>query len=677
MNALKTTPLNNNILRFGIRPFLNQGETLSSYYYRLAKENMIDISLLLKFASLKNKTITRQLSRALYRVDTVLFNYLDKKILCNLIGKTVCELESNTLYFFNKKIERVWKKNNRIPLYNYKERFFCPLCIKNNDNIFKLEWQFTGVDCCLIHKCKLTSKCFHCNETQKYSHSFMAEGLCWKCNKVLSGKIEFVNNDELLQANKGRIDDILFLNNPKTNIYPFIPGLSEQQSISISLLYLFQKFSVIDKKDVNFNSEFFSSAPIKRGEFSQLICMFNAQGSISYSKIDEYLLKVGVSHQEFSKLKVPMQFIETFKKYLSRFAQPLKPACLFKFCRSYNSDKTMQLQNRYRITIKKTNYYHPYICMNCFMQYAYSYEQKDWICINNLDLILVEAKDRLNKGETLTHITKKMSISHKTFYQIIALLLRHNLLHPKVDKKFRGNVYEIDNSKLRLLFKDKEIRKGNKAVIMKKEGLTQLNLYYNYYSKEVQRNIFLKNKVNDELKQKLFIAYKKYLVRNLKLGNQITLIGFCKSQNISKKRLEDLGLKSLILSDLKAQRISKKQKKEKVLLKKLKEFSKLNSCRKVYIYEVCSFLGIQSKTIKSYPTLYKQILSFINQTRLKEREKKINELKKMVEKIITREMNTSKCFPKVEFIINELGVGDHFYNEYREVYHYFISIKNG
>lgn len=672
----------------GIRPFLYEGETLSSYLHRVADVNKVSYKDLVKVLTQEQKLRTsRKLysysSNMGYRIDILPIVNYNISALSQFINKSEREILEHSLFSLYQKLYDGDKSRIKFlimstDIYKTKERYFCPLCIKNNKGVFIMKWQFSGVSICEEHKCLLVNRCKKCKGIQKYIHTGIGEGLCSECNEILNGEYIPITDQNQLSESFSYLNDFYFLLEQGAELN-LIKGIDKKSSTVIALFYVIQKKLQKDSLEkIEFNINNILSI-IKRDYINKLMRFLGGmeESGVYFPTLISFLRKINMNLVAFSKVKVPSDYIETIYDYIKRTPPRLrdKPFCKFKFCPYFNKNN-MYNQVKEKVVINNTVYTSPKICKGCFIQYGFNIKSNTWQSINDIITLSIQIRDFLKRGISITDIAKQTSCSKNRVYYVIGFLLRHSLLDNKSYEKYMQKVSPYEEVKK--IFEELKGRQGDKLISIRKYSVHPVNFYFHFFSNEVQENLFINNKRNYNLSNgDLMFKANKFIEDCLETGKSITIQSFCRKYKVSKEKLKKLGVSEFIILAKEKQNIDTKLKRERLLLDKTKYFFETNPNGIFSLKKVCESIGISEREVHSkFPNVYWKISDLCNERRDIVFKDKVGNLKIQVKKLIEKEIEINGKFPSISKISKELEISSSgLYNKYQEVYLYIMEIR--
>lgn len=672
---------------YGIRPYLNEYETLSSYLHRVADlnyESYEDIIRQVSSQTYKQFPSSLYKDRG-YRIDLLPTINFNMDILAGLLKKGKSEILHHSLFNLFYKFEP--KANFDVQFvkmcskfYNTKDRCFCPICIKDNIGVYKLHWQFLWNDICEKHNCKLVNYCFHCNAPQKYIHPGLGKGLCSNCSKTLSGEIILVRDWSVQTKCNTFMNDFHFLLSPHIESFTESCAGYKNTSIAITLLYALQTVGFKQKNnDIKFEKGIICKT-MNRGTLDKIIRFIcgtdDNNFNINFPMLSNHLKLINMSFIDFSRILVTKEYINSIFEYVENLTTvpKEKPKCKFQFCSSYNSERMMFKQDREKIENKDGYYYSLHICMGCFIQYGYNKQKKSWEDISNIISQMMEIRNLLNEGVSPYKITEITSNTINKVYTALGFLLRHSLLGSKETEKYMKKVTSFENIKVN--YNEIDRRRGNKAKeIIRKYRIHPINFYYNFFTPDVQKKVYAFKKDNN-VKKLLLDQAHLFIKECLKSGEIITFKQFCKKYKVTLEELKIFGIHHTIQMAKVEQKKQLIFQKETELFEDVEAFINQNKGRVILVKEVCNYIGYSDRYMCRYfPVLYKKISELCNQRKIECFHRTITDLKAKVKQIVDEELRISGTYPKIGSIINELGLNKQFYRNYREVYEYCLELQ--
>ncbi|PPQ46042.1 hypothetical protein C5G87_25895 [Paenibacillus peoriae] len=427
---------------FRIRPKMIEQESLSSYLFRLAKHNETTFSAILQRIKQNNYSI--QMSQSSY-MDMHPYRKINIRLLSELTCMDKEELLRHTLYPIQIGIysESELKTPENVSVvgirsfYNSKERWFCPLCLKEA-NIFKLVWQFNDINFCEIHNLRLQKTCIQCGEVQPYIGNHLIDGSCHVCRKSL---ISNLVRDELELLTDDEVTLHQFWISILSIKSPFCEtqfGLSLKQTISLKILFMIkvgqgeERFSII------------WSARQDRANLKQVILKDEYPQTSFLAIVIRFFISSRTPLEQFRNIKVSKEFYDTFfekdinqKKTEIQARNCETPWCIYK-----NSSRMMHPMNK----MNKYNMQGSYYCAECFMVYGYINNTRKWGEIRGkialIERILIYMKLNYSKSK----IYKELSGSTRfTVNDAMGYMYVHNLIPTSYTSVF--NAISIPDTK--------------------------------------------------------------------------------------------------------------------------------------------------------------------------------------------------------------------------------------
>lgn len=379
-----------------VRKIPFEGESLSSFIYRLSKSN--GIPMLQFWNTLKNQYTAhyaqwndinlidfaptsainiKKLSRYLDTETEIIFNCTFYNVLWLFCGESEVERSrflSGTLR---------------------EELHYCPKCFIEKA-YHKLLWKIDGIDCCLKHGVKLLNKCFHCSKEIKYK-DILTLGVCPYCEKGLF-KSDYDN-----RMNKIELEKALWFSNSWNYLLKNHSFKIQPNEIAIRILYLLNNnFEDPDFKLIERNMK-------SPGVLPNLLQ--HARESLSYKRtlhisfILNTLKENEIGVEEFLELEVPSVFIQTLNS--KSVLKKDKVSCLAPWCSSYKKPgslkKTGTSLNRQE-NGRVLKYY--LVCDSCGCEYAFNEKEKI-----EERTYFIEAFNKLNDLEGLKSSLKELMLT--------------------------------------------------------------------------------------------------------------------------------------------------------------------------------------------------------------------------------------------------------------------------
>lgn len=312
------------------RPKLFEGESLTSYLQRFAKENEINPNLL--WTRLKGSG-NPQVSNA-SAIDWAPEKQINLSLLAEMSGLLIGDVVGMT--FMNLLCKLGNRHNDLFRSRALKgliesSRKFCPVCIKEKP-YYKLIWQVKELVVCDIHQIKLVDRCPACNKRNPCLSKTSIIGYCLYCGASLSDAvIEQVPDDKFNQHDR-LYRDWEFLLDSTTIL------TAENKDIAINLGI---KKVYLDLEKPNYIKKFL----IERGTTNDYI-LYRLVNQKEPERSNQTMTLAALlrtarnccgSLEEFSQISVPQSFINDVYKLYSSKRKIEDYKCIAPWCKSYNT----------------------------------------------------------------------------------------------------------------------------------------------------------------------------------------------------------------------------------------------------------------------------------------------------------------------------------------------------
>lgn len=519
---------------FPIRPKIEEGETLTSYLFRIAEANRTTFQLIHETLSTHKKENTN--TRVYYFLDLMPHNQIDIYLLGNLLGMSEDEILSHTYYSAAEKFSNISGEELDSTLHQLswlvetKKRFFCRKCLESKKG-FSLIWQVKGLQLCEIHNTNLESSCIKCGKVQPYIRNQMKEACCVLCSYPLSygsidGKIAEKQETDFTQQLKTRKvwKQILGINCsfPQQTIGAF----SLKQTLALKLIFLCQskesRYRLIRVKHLT------------RYEIKILLRLIRGKGDKKHYSIVgmlvRFLTKSNNSIEDLEKVTVSQEYIQSILE-----DKPTKERgfCLTPWCKYINTNAHMMDINLYY----KSSQTHkgPSICTSCFITYGYHRSSGNWVEIGNtIELIINQFLPLMKRGINRKNIKNILNTSSQKVNDIIGYMYNQNLVpkgykfvtEPKSESDLI-NKFKILSGHVGGLFRFKMIPVARKIF-----NWSQLEFHQYYYTSEIQMYL-----IHNKKKVERIPTYHKNLPKQLEEYREL-----CRQQgkSFSKKEFEQI-----------------------------------------------------------------------------------------------------------------------------------------
>lgn len=477
-----------------------EGEAFSSFLLRTAVRNKIRYEQLLKIAQIKNsrsphidlnpKVVTdlRKLS-FLLQIDR---KYFKGASLENIIETFLDEEDQKANYY----------RSFILNVFNHTYRCFCSMCLKEK-NCYQLLWQIKELKVCDKHGTPLTSQCPSCKQNQPYVHPSLVEVQCYSCGEKLfkQKSSDFVLNTNYYNDQKKKYEIWRTLLTLKTKLNP--SGVEDKSKyLTLLLLYYYNQreddFYMFRLKTLSNDTKSRFLSYIQKGE--------------GYKATLPQILKVidesGVTLSEFITTELPEKFIDSVRKYQTRFLKT--PLCQSPWCGSYQTSNTMIRSNKPAVTWNGVRYLHVHLCSVCFVKYGFIKEENKWAeCGESFLRAGDQILPLLIKGEyakdiaTLLNTTQYTVLKYSMYFSSQGILPQRNKEPKKIIEK------PIDY----FMALNRDNNKSDIARARKMFGWGQKDYFRNFFNPEVQLYMFtMKNEKRSR------VNYKKGKFKNKEIA---------------------------------------------------------------------------------------------------------------------------------------------------------------
>ncbi|WP_148630408.1 TniQ family protein [Bacillus sp. E214] len=404
-------------MKLSIIPSVKAGESLTSWLMRTCNENQVKFVNLPIFKSRK-KNID---SRAFHKIDFNPESILDINNTCSLFGRDsnffdcLSYVNISNKFVHKQDLLKNFSQSFLFEVLVIKYRKFCPECLYE-DVYFKLDWQFTDLNTCSKHGCKLSIFCPHCTAPQPYYHDTLILGLCSYCGCSLKGKSVYFPCSK--KGEEQLHHQLLTLLDPNNNLFFNWGGSSGPSLIHIFLYICTNRSRVFNPHDVQYISR-----DIKY-KLLTVLSTNSAEDNSLFINLMEFLKVLRQQNIDFLELismEIPISFLISLEAYLKR-TQYIK--CLSPWCTNFNSDFHLQKYN----TRSKThnNIYH---CTKCFLKFGLNKSNNLWEEYGDLiDIGYRKVLPLLLQRQTQVFIAEYVKVSRFKLTKIICYLSQQNLI---------------------------------------------------------------------------------------------------------------------------------------------------------------------------------------------------------------------------------------------------------
>ncbi len=645
--------------RYTIRPQIEDGESLTSYIFRLAKKNACDYN---RVVSPLNNTKDHVRDRC-FRLEIIKEDKLNFFELCRRVNKSVEDIHSMTFW----PVVQNWLT----PGYYSREqllqmlssliqtivRFYCPQCLAEK-KYYKLMWQVKEIEICDEHLCRLQSRCPECQKEQPYLADSLMTAQCKYCGSFLTTINATREGEQLpdyITDQKRRYSNWRYMMGKNNRMVGDIQGVPAKKQIAIALMYCAQ----MPEDTYNFET---LKHTLRDDYIHRLKRFINDQDSPQYvtlQKLLQILNSLKMSVQCFSQVKVPRSFINSI---ITNSVTTREYICLTPWCSYYGTDITMnRIPHCFHTVMKKIKYYNVHVCTTCYMKYGVVSHKGQWEQIGN-DIEYLEALRKLmSSGLSYSQMAKHLRITPVILYKYIGYLLQHKLLEKEYIEALTPK--EVPNNLVER-FKQLVILPGATLTNAKKlYGWGPIELSFFRADVAVQNYLIFESRCDKPrysriAKERWRINVEKELEHFKTEDKDISIKYIAAALNCSTILLGQYGLRELIEQARNAQRVDRLLQVEKDAKEKITAFlnSSFHNNKDITTQEIYLFINIRRNYVAEYlPELaewVKQQLSSYTQKLLILR---LAETKKMVNETV-RGCFLNNVSPSVENVTKQLGI---------------------
>lgn len=655
--------------RYTIRPQIEDGESLTSYIFRLAKKNACDYSRVI--SPLKNtKDEVRDRS---FRLEIIKEDKINFSELCRRVNKSVEDILSMTFlpvvqnclnsgYYSREQLFQMLTS-----LIHTTVRFFCPQCLAQKV-YYKLIWQVKEIEICDEHLCKLQSRCSECQKEQPYLADSLVIAQCKYCGSYLN-KINATKKEEqppgYITAQKRRYSNWRYLMGENNRIVRDIQGVPVKKHIAIALMYCAQ----IPEETYNYETLKHALRDDYIHSVRRFINDHDSPQYVTLQKLLRFLNLLNMSVQSFSQVKVPRTFINSIT---DDYVTTREYICLTPWCSSFGTSFTMnRIPHCDKTVIKKVKYYNVHVCTTCYMRYGVVTHKGQWEQMGNVIGCLETLRKLMSSGLSYTQIANQLSITRVILYKYVGYLLQHKLLEKEyletlTPKEVPHNLVES--------FKQLVALSGDTKTSAKKlYGWGEIE--YSFYQADVAVQNYLifeshrdKSRYSQTAKDRWKLNVEKELIRFKAEDKDISIKYIANSVNCSTILLGRYGLRELIEQARKDQRVNRLLRVEKDAKEKITTFLDCSFCnnKDLTVQEIYRLIDIKRNYADKYfPALADWIKQQVSSYTHKRSIVKLEETKKMVKETV-RDCFLNNVSPSVDNVIKRLGL-HHNYKYYKEV----------
>ncbi|MEH7301906.1 TniQ family protein [Neobacillus drentensis] len=414
--------------RLTVRPPVIEGESLSSYIFRLCSVNRVSLSDLL---NLVNKQRISQ--KNAFLLDTFPGDILSLKGLTILSGhneENLCRLSYGVV--FNKMHEGSTNKKRSFKLdLNHHivkdKRRFCIKCLEET-GAFKLIWQISGINSCYTHKLPLVDTCQECGTVQPYLHEELIKKRCINCLSSFSRHDTDYMQKCLSDYEIKTIANWLFFLDPLTPLVSRYKYLNVEKTIALLLLAI---------QNQNENDKFFSRSVVSG--LKGLIRDTNCQRTVILSDI----INVSLTTQKNAKEILGMEIDPDFASTISSLIETEKTIenCISPWCVNIGSNKSLKKVTSHYQRLKD-KYYNLSVCTSCYTRYGYNKMTNTWEDIEGQIKLVLKVSSMLEHGASIREITK---VAKSKTYPTIGYVLFFDLISLEAAKRFKLRKLPINN----------------------------------------------------------------------------------------------------------------------------------------------------------------------------------------------------------------------------------------
>ncbi|MCU6794858.1 TniQ family protein [Paenibacillus sp. WQ 127069] len=642
--------------KLDIRIPITTGNSLSSYLFEICASLGRGEVFIWKSFHCGSKFTLRQ--KQIYKLDydfaTIHFERLSELTKCST------EQLQNLTFFplYHKFFDNPYADYVRAMVMIQKEivknyRKYCPLCL-NNEKGFNLLWQIKGFRMCLEHKVELQNSCPHCKQTILYHDNVLRLRRCphSDCRGWLTECSSRITELEVLNEQSQLYHLWSFFLDPKKVLTKRVTTFSMEQSLAIKLLYVAQGFSEIYDR----SKQIGISNPIAKS-LTSFVRGNRAVKKVTLQLIVTIIRTRQLNIEQFAELEVPLSFVNTIYAEKKNEASGF---CLAPWCKEYRKKQSMILIKK-RVEPRRANLRYPnyYVCISCFLRYAYRPDNQMWNEVDNRIENVKMVRKLANKGLSKIEISRQLEINFYKVSEIIGYLAFRNLLDPSIENDYKPDVTPGNLAELFEMvqcdittFPEKRFKK------YKERFGWSLTEYSYFYANDTVQRFFLNKQSNLKKPIAKFNAIEKKanqvlqeLIRSeLRLSYEQTAAAL----ECSESTLRAHGLSNIIEQAKSKQKSLHLHQEEKKLRGKVDHFI-LNAkdSEPLLLKEVFKTLGHQRDYIKNkYPGLLNYINGKVNTHneifQKRAWENKREEVKAAVQEVIKREpLNVTNVAQKV------------------------------
>ncbi len=597
-------------ISFVVRPIPESGESLTSYFQRVAKANYLSPHELWRSFTDKNLRYPQSTSADL--IDYVPSSVLDLGKFAAQLKADVGAIDKLTFKVVLEKLlplgfsdEDMLSKRILSSLI-YKHRKFCPECVKEN-SYYKLIWQIEEVKYCYEHEVELLNSCPKCFTHIPLLGVNSIIGICEKCGFNLTYS---ETKKVVLNNNENRImDDWMFLLSldvaKSTDVV-------NTRTIAIRLLY------ILNGLQPKLSKEIIDSTSIDLTTVRGLLQ--SARGSRSMQSFThlkillEILRKLQVPLHRFFQIKAPEVFTESVMETKKTIKNCY--SCLAPWCSSYVTPGSLKKTGTSKKELEGSQVFHYYMyCEKCGIEYAIDKKAGKLVergYFINIAWNLV--RPRLMSGKNRSEIALELGISqHKVLRSTVFLyanaLIDKSLLN--LDLPDCPN-YKEKNQLIQLVLKG-----GKAKELPEKFGWSNAEFLYYWFQLDViiaRIKKFVPQQNKRANKDQKVALVKKALEYFIEINKNITIKSICDYLGYSQETLRLWDTLPLIKEAKIKQNQMRSQLFNKTLIDKAEHVIKSYSSNgfKLLSGELYKIISINRRVlVRKHPEVTKKITDLL------------------------------------------------------------------
>jgi hypothetical protein len=561
-----------------VRKIPFEGESLSSFLYRLSKSN--GIPMLQFWNTIKNQFINHYAQwNDINLIDFAPINTINVKKLSQYLDVEAEIILKCTFYNVlclfcgDSEIER-----SRFLSGILREVLhYCPSCFKEKA-YNRLLWKINGIDGCLKHGVKLLNKCFHCDREIKYK-DISNLGVCPYCEQGL------FKSDYDHKMNQTELEKALWLSNNWSALLKNHSLQIQPNEIAMKILYLLN--NQIEKADFKFIEKNMKNPGVLPNLLQHARGSLSNKRTLHISFILNALKENEIEVEEFLELEVPSIFIKSLRSEIVLKKDQI--SCLAPWCSSYQKPGSLKktgtsLKRKENGRVLK--YY--LVCDTCGCEYA----------LNEVDQLeertyFIKAFNKLNDQENQTSNLKEiMLITNDTADKVkrcFAYFRSRNVLDDFDFYKGLLVKKELLNKFIKALDSGESIK-----AIRKWDCWESYNnfLTYRYHNKVIQTIHKHREKILniDPLKKDKVIELLESMFEE---NENISLNSVCERLGVCVETIRNWGCNNTISEMKEKQKVARRLDKNELIYSKVDSFLLQNKSKKISAAEIYNHIKIQ------------------------------------------------------------------------------------